>query len=154
MVLKEGSKYVLERLFKRIKHRKKFTICNNSDVLCFELKIIIFYTTGLTPIKPSFKDKTGTAYLRVGFPGWLSCTVIADPRAKIFWGKGKMWPDSPLNEFDFIQFSNGSVFVKKVRQEFEGQYFCTAANSGGYQMKTLSVEVGGIYFPFYIQYKL
>ena len=60
-----------------------------------------------------------------------------------------MWPGNPLNEFDFMEFSNGSVLVRKVRQDFEGMYFCTAVNSGGFSLRMFQVEVGGNYLCFH-----
>ena len=42
-----------------------------------------------------------------------------------------------------MPFSNGSLFVRKAKKSYEGDYYCTAVNSGGYESTDISVKVGG-----------
>ena len=84
-------------------------------------------------------------YLIVNKPGWVHCQVLSDPRAKIFWSKTLQWPrGTKLNKLEFIEFSNGSLYVRKAQLRYEGTYYCTAANSGGFEFKSVQVKVGGM----------
>ena len=105
--------------------------------------LLTYFASGLQPIKP--KSKTASdQYLTLNKAGWVHCSVAADPRAKFFWSKANPWPfGERLDEFEFVPFSNGSLFVRKAKKSYEGDYYCTAVNSGGYESTDISVKVGG-----------
>lgn len=84
-----------------------------------------------------------TTYLTVNKPGWVHCKVIADPRAHIYWDRTRPYPSGqPLSKLDFLQWSNGSLYVRHARMSYTGRYYCSAANTADFIFKAVDIKVG------------
>ena len=130
---------ILGRLpFRKDETKKKRTLWKKEkNCICF------IYHTGLHPISPKFK-RNSPQYLTLNKPGWIHCQVISDPRAKLFWTKTLPWPNGEhLPDLEFLPFSNGSLFVRKAKKSYEGDFYCTAVNSGGIKLQDITVKVAG-----------
>ena len=113
-----------------------------TSLLARQKKAFVIFT-GLQPIKPKFK-KNSPQYLTLNKPGWIHCKVVSDPRAKLFWTKTLQWPSGEhLSNLEFLPFSNGSLFVMKAKKSYEGDFYCTAVNSGGFKIQNITIKVGG-----------
>lgn len=102
-----------------------------------------FFVIGLQPIAPKFK-MTSPQYLAVDKSGWIHCKVASDPPAKFFWSKSNPWPfGDRLDKLEFVPISNGSLFVRKAKKSYEGDFYCTAVNSGGRKSSSINIKVEG-----------
>ncbi|XP_074622246.1 uncharacterized protein LOC141880636 [Acropora palmata] len=98
-------------------------------------------TSGLQPIAPKFK-MTNPQYLTLNEPGWIYCRVASDPSVKFFWSKLNPWPfGDRLNDLEFVPLLNGSLFVRRAKKTYEGDFYCTAVNSGGHKSSAINVKV-------------
>ncbi|KAJ7378682.1 hypothetical protein OS493_021986 [Desmophyllum pertusum] len=104
-------------------------------------------TTGPTHQPPTTKNvylsfdwrpKNTTAYVNDHL--WLHCNATGDPKPKIFWSKEEQGGDK-LDEKRFIQYTNGTLHIKSVRIEDEGQYYCIAANHAEMKQSKFSLKV-------------
>ena len=85
-------------------------------------------------------------YLTLGKAGWVHCKVASDPRAKFFWSKSNPWPfGERFDSLEFVPFSNGSLFVRKAKKSYAGDFYCTAVNSGGRKPANIIIKVEGKY---------
>ncbi|XP_048580125.1 uncharacterized protein LOC5504243 isoform X2 [Nematostella vectensis] len=117
---------------------KKMVLASCKDQTLFELS-----QEGLSPLRPSISIEK-IHYLAVDKPAWIDCKVIADPRAKVFWTKSRPWPNEQgqLSRLEFLEFSNGSLYVRRARMSYTGQYYCTAANSAAFDIGSFEIKVG------------
>ena len=101
------------------------------------------FVTGLQPIAPKFK-MNNPQYLTLDEPGWIYCRVASDPSVKFFWSKQNPWPfGDRLNDLEFVPLLNGSLFVRRAKKTYEGDFYCTAVNSGGHKSSAINVKVKG-----------
>ena len=61
-------------------------------------------------------------------PGIISCSANGKPNPQISWSKEG---EKSLNQKRFTQVSDGSLHIKSVRPEDDGNYTCTMKQSKG-----------------------
>ena len=70
----------------------------------------------------------------------MHCNATGDPKPKISWSKEAKGGDK-LDKERFIQHSNGTLHIKNVRVEDQGQYYCIAANHAEMKQSKFSLVV-------------
>lgn len=97
--------------------------------------------SGLQSIAPKF-TMASLQYLTLNKPGWMYCKVASDPSVKFFWSKSNPWPfGERLDELEFVPLLNGSLFVRRAEKSYEGDFYCTAVNSGGHKSSAINIKV-------------
>lgn len=108
------------------------------------LSTLMFFSLinlAISPISP--KVTVTKTYLTVNEPAWVHCKVIADPRAQIYWSKLRPWPSGVrLSKLDFLEWSNGSLYVRNARLSYAGRYYCSAANTADFVFGYFDIIVG------------
>lgn len=82
---------------------------------------------------------------------WIHCNATGDPKPKICWGRYDRVGDK-LDRRRFIPYFNGTLHIKRVRLEDQGEYFCLAANRGAMKVTKFSLVVKGKLTSFIIMH--
>ncbi|KAJ0170587.1 hypothetical protein K1T71_013958 [Dendrolimus kikuchii] len=93
---------------------------------------------------PKITRFTATNYgsVKEGSDVLLTCDVSGVPPPNIMWSRNEHGENRRLAEKDG-EFSHNTVYLKDLKREDSGEYYCYALNSLGHSQKALSITVYG-----------
>ena len=93
----------------------------------------------------SIAPKNITAY--IGEPAWVQCQGKGFPKPQVHYLRGSK-EGGNLNETHFVKLPNDTLFIKSLKKEDSGQYFCWLIEQYGSISDTFTITVLGLLFFF------